>query len=199
MPCLSAIYDTAKFSPVRRVKQAMENQIDLIKKRLFREEGAKVYAVLDGASIENLLQMFFKFEPEQLCLYQGDLEPDMAEVAPYLVRLERDSAFTDWLFEQGWGNHYGIFAVTFSDLKQTRQHFRKFLTVYDIKGKPLLFRYYDPRVLRIYLPTCTPEELEKLFGSLEFFFLEDEDPKIALKFKFDAEGLKQEKIPVSHE
>src|SRR5215208_4110663 len=80
----------------------MENQADIIKKRLFREDGTTVYAVLDGASIENLLQMFFKYEPQYLCLYQGDLEPDMAEVAPYLIRLDRDTAFTDWLLETGW-------------------------------------------------------------------------------------------------
>ena len=177
----------------------METQIELIKKRLFREEGAKVYAVLDGASIESLLQMFFKFEPEYLCLYQGDLEPDMAEVAPYLVRLDRDSAFTDWLFETGWGNHYGIFAVAFSDLKQTRQHFRKFLTVYDSKGKPMLFRYYDPRVLRVYLPTCNAQELEQFFGSLEFFFLEDAESKTALKFKFTGGELNQERIQVNNQ
>lgn len=176
----------------------MENQTDLIKKRLFREEGAKVYAVLDGASIEHLLMMFYKYEPQYVCLYQGDLEPDMAEVAPYLVHLERESAFTDWLIEKGWGNHYGIFAVAFSDLKQTRQHFRKFLTVYDSTGKPLLFRYYDPRVLRIYLPTCNAEELKQFFGKLEFFFLEDEDAKVALKFRLDGEGLKQEKFEVHH-
>src|ERR1044072_7419492 len=166
----------------------MENQTELIKKRLFREEGAKVYAALDGASCENLLQMFFKFEPEYVCLYQGDLEPDMAEVAPYLVRLERDTPFIDWLLEAGWGNHYGIFAVAFSDLKQTRQHFRKFLTVYDSKGKPMLFRYYDPRVLRIYLPTCNAQELEQFFGNLEFLFIEDSDKKMAVKLRFEAEG-----------
>jgi hypothetical protein len=28
-----------------------------------------------------------------------------------------------------------------------------------IKGNRLVFRYYDPRVLRVYLPTCTPDEL----------------------------------------
>jgi hypothetical protein len=177
----------------------MENQVDIIKKRLFREEGTKVYAVLDGASIENLLQIFYKYEPEQLCLYQGDLEPDIAEVAPYLVRLERDTPFTDWLFETGWGNHFGIFAVAFSDLKQTRQHFRKFLTVYDSKGNPLLFRYYDPRVLRIYLPTCNEEELKQFFGTLEYLFLESEDAKSALKFRFEEGALKQEKILVTND
>jgi hypothetical protein len=28
----------------------------------------------------------------------------------------------------------------------------------------LLFRYYDPRVLRVYLPSCRPSELETVFG-----------------------------------
>ena len=177
----------------------MENTADIIKKQLFREDGAHVYAVLDGASIENLLPMLYKHEPENVCLYQGDLEPDMAEVAPYLVKLEREAKFTDWLLEIGWGNHYGIFAVAFSDLKQTRQHFRKFLTVYDSNGKPLLFRYYDPRVLRIFLPTCNTQELEQFFGKLDFLFLESEDVKLALKYRFEAVELKQEKIQVKYE
>ena len=32
----------------------------------------------------------------------GDLEPDMAEVAAYLVLLEVDSPFTQWVLTEGW-------------------------------------------------------------------------------------------------
>jgi len=45
-----------------------------------------------------------------------------------------------------------------------RQHFRRFITVHDESGKPLLFRYYDPRVLRTFLPTCNAKELAEIFG-----------------------------------
>lgn len=37
----------------------------------------------------------------------------------------------------------------------------------------MLFRFYDPRVLRLYLPSCTTEELDRVFGSVERFILED--------------------------
>jgi hypothetical protein len=36
----------------------------------------------------------------------------------------------------------------------------------------MLFRYYDPRVLRSYLPTCTPEELAQVFGPIHSFVME---------------------------
>ena len=45
-----------------------------------------------------------------MCLYRGELQPDMAEVAPYLVKLDRDAPFTDWVLDRGWGNHWGVFA-----------------------------------------------------------------------------------------
>ncbi|MEW6127925.1 MAG: DUF4123 domain-containing protein [Acidobacteriota bacterium] len=177
----------------------MEKNSDKIKRQLFGIEGAKAYAVLDGASIENLLPMLFKFEPEFVCLFEGDLEPDMAEVAPYLVKLESETPFTNWLIEEGWGNHYGIFAVSFGDFKQVRQHFRKFLIVYDSTGKPMRFRYYDPRVLRKFLPTCTAAELAQLFDKLEFFLLEGEDRKVGIKFRFTNSELRPEKLALSIE
>ena len=61
-----------------------------------------------------------------------------------------------------------------ADLRTMRNHFRKLLTVYDPNGKPLLFRYYDPRVLRVYLPTCNAEELATIFGPINSYLLEDE-------------------------
>jgi hypothetical protein len=132
--------------------------------------------------------------PEFECLYSGELKPDLAEVAPYLVRLEPGSEFTLWVLEQGWGNHWGIFALSAADLRELRRHFRRFLTVYDPSGKPLLFRYYDPRVLRTYLPTCNPEELSTLFGPVSCYLLEGEKPEEMLRFQLASGSLvRQEK------
>jgi hypothetical protein len=64
-----------------------------------------------------------------------------------------------------------------------RKHFRRFLTVHDSDGKPLLFRYYDPRVLRVYLPTCTAEELQTIFGPVLCFLQEGENPAELLRFQ----------------
>ena len=76
-----------------------------------------MFAVLDGASAPGLLDKLYGLSPAFCCLFKGELAPDMAEVAPYLVQLEPDSEFTNWVIGQGWGNHWGIFAATDGDLR----------------------------------------------------------------------------------
>jgi hypothetical protein len=162
--------------------------------RLFADEAAHVYAVLDGASVEELLPKLHELEPEYECLYRGELEPDMAEVAPYLVRLEPETEFAGWVVGEGWGRHWGVYAVTEADLRAAHKHFRSFLTVYDPAGKPLLFRYYDPRVLRVYLPTCNADELRAVFGPVSCYLLEGEDPNTLLRFRADGGALRREPL-----
>lgn len=157
----------------------MESPADYI----FAERDANVYAILDGASIDDLLDKLYHYLPEFVCLYRGELQPDVAEVAPYLMRLTRESAFTDWLLDRGWGNHWGIFAISRENLDALRKHFRRFLRVQDSKGQPMLFRYYDPRVLRVYLPTCDPKELETVFGPVMHYITENESPHDLVRFQ----------------
>jgi Domain of unknown function (DUF4123) len=162
-----------------------------------RGGSTQLYAVLDGArraSIHSAIQKSgFQFE----CLYRGELDPDLAEAAPYLVRLEPDMPFTHWLISKGWGDSWGIFLVAAASLKDVRQHLRKFLMVYDADAKPLYFRYYDPRVLRVYLPTCNAEELRTFFGPVQSYMLEDEDSRTLLRFTAASESLQQQKLPVA--
>lgn len=120
----------------------------------------------------------------------------MAEVAPYLVQLESGSEFSNWIIEQGWGNHWGIFATSDADFRAMRRHFRTFLIVYDETGRPLRFRYYDPRVLRTYLPTCNAEELATVFDPVTSYLLEDADPDTMLRFQMASGSVKQKKIPI---
>ncbi len=172
----------------------MEGIAEQVRDHLFSDEGANVFAVLDGASVPGLLGKLYACQPDYVCLYRGELEPDMAEVAPYLVELLPNSDFTDWVIEKGWGRHWGIFAIARADLwaaqrvrssllRSLRRHFRAFIIVYDPQGKPMYFRYYDPRVLRLYLPTCNAEETATLFGPVTYYFLEDEEPKAVLRFQ----------------
>ena len=147
---------------------------------------AKAYAVLDGASIPDLLDKLYGAErPQFECLFRGEMEPDMAEVAPYLVRLEPGSEFTRWVAGEGWGKHWGIFACSGEELLAMRQHFRRFLRVYDPDRKPMYFRFYDPRVARVYLPTCNAEELAAFFGPVAAYLMEDEQPGTLLRFRLE--------------
>lgn len=174
----------------------MEDIVKAVSTHLFGEEGVRVFAVLDGALIDHLLDKLAQFEPEYYCLYRGDLKPDMAEVAPYLVRLRPDTAFAEWVIGKGWGQNWGIFVHSPANLQAMRKHFRTFLTVYDSNGKPMLFRYYDPRVLRLYLPTCNAEELRTIFGPITSYLVESEDSKTLLRYQFIKNTLHQENRPL---
>ncbi|MHC4557343.1 MAG: DUF4123 domain-containing protein [Planctomycetota bacterium] len=168
-----------------------KNIIESVRNMLFSAPETNIYTVLDGASVPELPQVLWEHEPEFICLYRGELEPDMAAVAPYLVKLEYDHPFTKLVCEKGWGNHWGIFAITAKevDLRTVRRHFRRFLMVKDPEGKQIYFRYYDPRVLSVFLPTCNSEELGVVFGPVSSYIMEDGDSPMLLRF-----GLKDGKL-----
>ena len=64
---------------------------------------------------------------------------------------------------------------------------------YDPDFQPLYFRYYDPRVLRVYLPTCDADELRTLFGPISRLLCEDEEGGL-LKFWLAGGQLGSERI-----
>lgn len=54
--------------------------------------------------------------------------------------------------------------------------------VYDAKGTPSYFRYYDPRVLRVYLPACNESELQTVFGPVEGYYVEGKAENQMIEF-----------------
>lgn len=160
-------------------------------KQVLFGEVANVFAILDGASVKGLPTHLYEKQPPNFCLFRGELAPDMAEVAPYLVGLIEGTPFTDWLLNEKPGGHYGIYARTRVSMIEMRRHFRQLITVYDETGKPMIFRYYDPRVLHQYLPTCNAGELKSFFGSVDTFFAETEDGKGFSSFSIADDQLKQ--------
>ena len=166
-----------------------------LEKLLFRKD-AYTYAILDGASVPDLPNILFELAPSSVCLYQGELAPDLVYVAPYLVQLLPETPFTDWLLSECWGKHWGIFAQSPLSLTSMRKHFRLLLTVYDESGNPMLFRYYDPRVLSQFLKTCQQNELETVFGNVRYYFSELPEELELSRFNFYNNKLKETKLKI---
>jgi len=161
---------------------AEPEQVKKVREQIFSApEGLKVYAILDGASAQTLPQAIYQYGVQSICLLRGELDPDLEQVAPYLVELDAESPFTDWVLGEGWGNHWGVFVLSRANSRAMRQHCRSLLYVYDPDNVPLFFRYYDPRVLRVYLPTCDSDELETVFGPVERYMMEGEDGETLLR------------------
>jgi hypothetical protein len=159
--------------------------IERLKELLFHSEAQSVYGVLDGASVPGLLERLAGAKEEYACLYRGELGQDLAEAAPYLIKLRRQSPLTEWMLSEGWGQHWGIFASSPLGLEALRRHFRGFLRVKNPQGKILYFRYYDPRVLRAYLPTCNRAETRTVFGPVTRYLVEAAEPGTAIEFVTD--------------
>ncbi len=163
---------------------------------LFPANVSGVFAVLDGASAPDLVKNLFEHEPEYCCLYRGELQPDIASVAPYLVRLEPGDKFSDWVLTEAWGLHWGIFLHTQATLRTLRDHFREFHSVELPDQRTVLFRYYDPRVLRTFLPACNAAELATFFGPIQSFIMEGEASDSGLRFARAANALKAEPFQI---
>jgi hypothetical protein len=159
---------------------------------LFGKGDVPVYAVLGGASVKGLVKKLYEDEPEFCCLYRGELQPDTATVAPYLVRLETESPFTEWVVRDGWGLNWGVFILSTANLRTLRNHFREFIQVELPDRRTVLFRYYDPRVFRSFLPVCNSAELGKFFGPVQSFVVEGAAPDAGIRFSLAVGALKSD-------
>ena len=152
--------------------------------------------IVDGARDRRVYGFLLDSYLNYSCLYHGELAPELELAAPYLVQLEYDDSYSIKLIERAWGASWGIFLKCDSSLESLRRHLRTLLTVRDQKGAMLLFRYYDPRVFRVYLPTCWPEELKSIYGPIDRFWMEDEDPETVLEFRSEHGRLLRKEIPL---
>ena len=146
----------------------------------------RVYAVLDGARDQRLRGWIFDTRFPRWCLYRGPLTPQLEDAAPWLVALERGSPSTERLLARVWGGACGILLSSALPSRLLRRHLRRFLLARTERGEVLLFRYYDPRVLRVYVPTLTPEEASQFFGGISTFLVEGAEPDRFHVFRRDA-------------
>ena len=160
---------------------------------------AATATVVDAARIEGLPARLDGIRAGARCLYQGKSEEELADVAPWILTTEPGSDASRLVFGELWGQSAAVHMVTGASLTDLRSHLRHFLMVVSEDGKTLYFRFYDPRVLRVFLPTCSPEQLAEFFGPIEAFYLEDEDPGRALRFSLEGGALKSESVDLAAE
>jgi len=141
---------------------------------------ASVSTILDLAHDEIIYSKMLHSDIEYVCLFEGRLAAELEHLAPYLIRLHKNNPFTEWLFDNGGGKNWGIFIQSPADMNTLIRHFRRFVRVYDEEGTPMMFRFYDPRVFRVYLPTCNKSEREYVFGPVERYYAEGRNGKMII-------------------
>ncbi len=149
---------------------------------LLRRDLQPLYAILDAARDIRILALLVHHKAECQSLYEGEEGAKLSHVAPYLVKLPPDSPFIEPLVKEGWGKSWGVYLTCASDLPDVRRHLRHFLQVRLPDGEQVYFRFYDPRVMRIYLPTCVAPEADQFFGPIKRYLMEGETPEELWEF-----------------
>lgn len=124
----------------------------------------RVYAVLDCARDPAIYDLVTRSYREKSCLFAGKLHPELEMASPFLLEVQAADSITDQILQRGWTKAWGILIRTDASFRTVRRHLRTLLRVRTEDGRFLLFRFYDPRTLNVYLPTCTPQELALMFG-----------------------------------
>jgi hypothetical protein len=132
------------------------------------------YAVLDGAISPAILDLLNQSGTYYQSLYEGEQSADIARYGPYVAQLQPDRPFLPYLVKAAWGMFWGVFLGSDLSFEETRKHLRRFLIVDSGTGSKSLFRFYDPRVLRVFIPSCAPVQRKEFFGPVRCYFAETE-------------------------
>jgi hypothetical protein len=154
-------------------------------------EADPLFAVLDSARRPRVPELLRESAEEYRSLYDGLQAESLASVAPYLVRLPRGTRLLPRLVREGWGHRFGIYLTHPGSLAEVRAHLRRFLMVEnEVTRRRLYFRYYDPAVLRLFLPTCSALQREDFFRQISSFSAESRGGDVLRFTQSGAAGLR---------
>lgn len=150
----------------------------------FASQRQPIYAVVDAARSPAVLNALVTHSELYYSLYDGAEGEQLADVAPYLVALPPQSSLLTCLLREHWGDSRFTLFFAHADFKSVRRQLRRFLMIEDEQGKKMYFRFYDPRVLRGFLPSCTASECADFFGPISWFVPETEQQGLAQAFSY---------------
>jgi hypothetical protein len=167
-------YAARELARVERANErAMRARVSAVLTGISRDE--HLHAVLDATRSPRVRELTSASLDQARSLYEGAQGEAMADIAPWLVRFAPGSPLIERLVTEGWGARWGVFLTSAQPFKELRRHLRRFLVVTDEEsGASLYFRFYDPEVLRVFLPTCAARQAEELWGDVDAFLFEGE-------------------------
>lgn len=164
-----------------------QQQANAFIERILANEGNKrLYGIIDAAQDERIYPLLKSQADIYLSLYNNDVSESLKAVGPVLFQFRKDDRLSAWIITQGQYNNWFILfpslGITMIDM---RRHFKRFAMVEAPNGKHMYFRYYDPRVLRAYIPSCDEEERAYIFGNFSSFWAHATDK---LYYRLSSDG-----------
>lgn len=154
-----------------------------------RAKREPLFALIDAARKPANVILLRESGNRHESLYSGNAAAELQNVAPYLVELTKGSAVLDWFATEGWWDAWGYCIVSGCSLEELRTHLRKFLMVTLHDRRQVYFRFYDPRVLRVFLLTSTLSQAAKFFEKIDCILCPGSTPSTITSFRLSAGGV----------
>ncbi|WP_420382714.1 DUF4123 domain-containing protein [Novosphingobium sp.] len=136
--------------------------------------GPAWYAIIDG-SRDPRLEALVGGCRDHICLFKGRLDPQLSQVAPWLVRIHESEPLLGTWQQHGRGLAWGMMVYSSASLVDLQRFFRRFLQARLPDGMVALFRFYDPRVFNTYIRAALPEERAPWFAQVQQYAVESAD------------------------
>ncbi|MBI4903458.1 MAG: DUF4123 domain-containing protein [Acidobacteria bacterium] len=127
-----------------------------------------LYAIVDACDAPHVPPKASAIGAAQaFCLFDGDRLEKTADAGPYLFTASE--SLLQWLHELSWSEPWGVLVACKEPIAVLAAHLRRFLVVQLPDGKRRSFRFYDPRILRPFLETCTRDQLRTFHGPVRAY------------------------------
>jgi hypothetical protein len=159
------------------------------------ETPVRMYGVLDCAADPALYDHVARLEPDgAACLFEGRLHPELRRVSPHVVELAPQDPLSKAWRATGWGRSWGLLIASRAGLPAVRRRLRHFTQARLPDGTgPVLFRFWDPRVFRVYLPLVEAGEIGQWFKDIDRYIVEDDSGEGSLRFELAGGRLQVDK------
>lgn len=153
----------------------------------------RLFGIVDAARDPAIYPLVQQIET-RTCLFVGQVEPEVAAVGPWLLDLSTESDLLDRWREHGWARNWGILMHAELSTAALTAMMRQRAQAILPEGDLVLFRFYDPRVWRNYIPQCDLAELKGWFDGIVAYYAPTLNGRQTLRFRLCGHYLKTEII-----
>lgn len=145
------------------------------------------YLLLDSAQIDGLDQHLLQIGEFMAChpLYLTTAYADLADCGPLLVPVVAGSKLAE-IFNTQWRSQAGIWLETQAPEPELLDHLRSLIHVRLDGDVTVFFRYYDPRITRLWLAKLQRFERDRLMGPVQLIRLPDDNDRELLISRSEA-------------
>ena len=165
-----------------------------IKQILFNQSGDNAdlekntpltYAVIDAAMSGEVHIMIQTLAPDYRILLEGEEAEVFEEAAPYLVQINKQDNFTDWMIDTVYAKNAVCFIKSTNDIETLSDHLKQYAKIQTPIEDPfgnitlqwVYFAFYDPRVFPGFIEGNTAEQSAEFFTGINQYLCESADDK----------------------